>query len=57
MKITRFNNLDYYRVRNQNRCKIGTITLSELPMLAFRKTPEDNVIDENFIELMKKITD
>jgi hypothetical protein len=29
--------------------------LSELPMLAFTTIPEEKIIEENFIELMKKI--
>jgi len=31
--------------------------LSELPLLAFSEIPEEKVIEENFIELMKKVTD
>ena len=31
--------------------------LSELPMLAFSEIPEEKIIEENFIELMKKVTD
>ena len=30
--------------------------LSELPMLAFTTIPEEKIIEENFIELMKKVT-
>jgi len=33
------------------------IYLSELPMLAFSEIPKEKVIKENFIELMKKVTD
>ena len=33
------------------------IYLSELPMLAFTTIPEEKIIEENFIELMKKATD
>jgi predicted nucleotidyltransferase component of viral defense system len=31
--------------------------LSELPMLAFTTIPEEKIIEENFIELMKKVAD
>ena len=49
---------DYWITRSLQRLSQNPnaekVVLSELPMLAFSEIPEEKVIEENFIDLMKK---